>query len=236
LVILDSEHKLAPQARWLEEDLKRAREDPRITFIIAFIHNGPFGTSKWPPNKRAERLIVPILRKYGPSIVISGHAHNYERGEVDGLPFYVTGGGGAVLHRRGCSHNCPAWSHIFLPVYHYLTIEASPSQMTICPYYPSGKLVEPCITRQSPVRATSPVPVLPAAPIPAPEPDLDIDEAEEDIANQPDDADEGDPVEAEAEGEPESDEAPPAIPPLPRFQGDEAWPGSLAPPRESSDP
>ena len=150
LVILSSEEGIRGQGRWLEEDLRKARLNPRITFVLAFIHHGPYGTGQFNGKPAVAKYIAPVLRKYGPSIVFSGHEHNYERGEVDGLPYYVSGGGGALLGRRYCrGGRCPEWSHIFESTYHYVMVEASPSELTICTYYPSGKLLEPCITRKA---------------------------------------------------------------------------------------
>lgn len=152
LVILNSEGGLAEQARWLEEDLARLRrEKPNIHYVLAFIHHGPYGTGRFNGNRRVAALIAPLLRRYGPSIIFSGHEHDYERGEVDGLPFYVTGGGGAILEGRRCpGGKCPSWSKIWLRIYHYLIIEAAPSGLRICTYHPNGLEVEPCIDYPAP--------------------------------------------------------------------------------------
>lgn len=149
LVILNSEERLASQARWLEQDLRRARRNPRIGYVLAFVHHGPYGTGQFNGKPAVTKYIAPVLRRYGPSIVFSGHEHNYERGEVDGLTFYVTGGGGAVLGRRYCKGKCPAWSKLFVSAYHYMTVEASPKELRVCAYYASNRLLEPCITYQT---------------------------------------------------------------------------------------
>ena len=153
LVILSSEGQFREQARWLEEDLRRMRaEKPQIHYVLAFIHHGPWGTGRFNGNTWVRHHFVPILRKYGPAIVFSGHEHDYERGVVDGFPFYVTGGGGAVLEGRRCRGPCPKWSHIWKSIYHYLIVEAAPGLLRICAYYPSGLEVEPCISYPMPER------------------------------------------------------------------------------------
>lgn len=149
LVILNSEERLASQARWLADDLRRARRNPAIGYVLAFIHHGPYGTGQFNGKRAVTKYIAPVLRRYGPAIIFSGHEHNYERGEVDGLVFYVTGGGGAVLGRRYCKGKCPEWSKIFVSAYHYMTVEASPQNLRVCAYYADNRLIEPCITYQT---------------------------------------------------------------------------------------
>ncbi len=154
IVILNSEKGIRGQGKWLDEELARVRENPRIGYILAFIHHGPYGTGQFNGKKAVAKYIAPVLRKYAPAIIFSGHEHDYERGEVDGLPFYVIGGGGAVLGGRYCKGKCPSWSKVFKSVYHYAIVEASPSVVKVCVYYPNGLELEPCITYPQPIHAT----------------------------------------------------------------------------------
>jgi hypothetical protein len=41
------------------------------------------------------------FKEWGASLVVSGHAHHYERLAIDGLPYIVNGAGGASLHAFG---------------------------------------------------------------------------------------------------------------------------------------
>jgi predicted MPP superfamily phosphohydrolase len=63
---------------WLEKDLKKARKDKKITWIILYCHYpiysfGVSHASGW------ERHIAPLLDKYKVDLCLSAHRHVYER-------------------------------------------------------------------------------------------------------------------------------------------------------------
>ena len=84
------------QAAWLRAAL--ATEDAPHKLVV-FHHPpysvGPHGSSRW--------MRWPFAA-WGATAVLSGHNHNYERHEVDGLVYVVNGIGGADLAR--VPHNC----------------------------------------------------------------------------------------------------------------------------------
>ena len=47
------------------------------------------------------KALPPLLEKYGVQLVLSGHDHYYQRNQVNGITYIVTGGGGAPLHPVG---------------------------------------------------------------------------------------------------------------------------------------
>jgi calcineurin-like phosphoesterase family protein len=87
------------QKAWLEEDLRRVPADRHVWILV---HQGPFSH---PAHARpghggsdAVRAAVMAARKIHPvEVVFAGHEHFYERGEIDGLNYFVLGGGGAPL-------------------------------------------------------------------------------------------------------------------------------------------
>jgi tartrate-resistant acid phosphatase type 5 len=76
------------QARWLETTLRASRS----TFNVVAMHHPPFSsgphgdtrTTQWP------------YGEWGADLVVAGHDHGYERLEVGGLTYVVSGLGGAV--------------------------------------------------------------------------------------------------------------------------------------------
>jgi len=86
----------AEQTRWLEEDLQNSQSfDYR--FIVA--HHPPFTavTSRQGSNPHMTAL-VPMFEKYQVSAAFFGHDHNYQHYLKNGIPYLVTGGGGAPLY------------------------------------------------------------------------------------------------------------------------------------------
>ncbi len=106
-VILDSEtlgekgepiNRIADdQLRWLANDLA-GHKDAKVTFV--FLHkplwqNYPIGSES---GKHWMEDVHPILAKHGVSAVFAGHVHKYMRFPVvDGVHYYVSGGGGAEI-------------------------------------------------------------------------------------------------------------------------------------------
>ncbi|MDK1031426.1 MAG: metallophosphoesterase [Planctomycetia bacterium] len=95
-------------AKWLEETLAKSK----AKFIFLIGHHppwtsGPHGAlnAQGRPNERPIRLgqdvIMPLLKKYGATAMLSGHDHFYERSEPrDGVTVIITGGGGAPLYNK----------------------------------------------------------------------------------------------------------------------------------------
>jgi len=52
-----------------------------------------------PGSEGLQKLWHPVFAELGVDLVFSGHAHNYERIERDGVTYLVVGGGGANLYR-----------------------------------------------------------------------------------------------------------------------------------------
>ncbi len=46
-----------------------------------------------------QQALSPLFERFGVDVVFSSHYHNYERNEVNGVTYVVTGGGGAPLYQ-----------------------------------------------------------------------------------------------------------------------------------------
>jgi acid phosphatase type 7 len=106
LIALDSTMPLTPgseQAEWLDRQVKAL--SPRVDVVLITMHHPPVAdvqtrieVSHNPrPNEIALRdYLSGAAKASGPRFIVSaGHIHNYERREVDGVVYLVSGGGGA---------------------------------------------------------------------------------------------------------------------------------------------
>lgn len=78
------------QARWLRDALARSTAQHRWVLF----HHPPYSSGPHGPNLE---LQWPF-RAWGATAVFSGHDHDYERLEVDGMPYVVVGTGGKHLY------------------------------------------------------------------------------------------------------------------------------------------
>jgi predicted phosphodiesterase len=83
------------QYAWLEETLA-ANTQP---WLFVFFHEPPYTSAEKAGYESSLRqTVVPLFEQYGVDVVFSGHKHDYERNEVNGITYVVTGGGGAPLY------------------------------------------------------------------------------------------------------------------------------------------
>jgi 3',5'-cyclic AMP phosphodiesterase CpdA len=121
LAVIDSNGDLGSQATWLDNDLAAARAR-NLKHLYVVMHHGPFSGGRMllhGSNDEAREHIVPVARKYGVEALFGGHDHFYERGDSNGLAYFVSGGGGAPLHPAGSiAETKYAWS-----THHYIVID-----------------------------------------------------------------------------------------------------------------
>lgn len=102
-VVLDSNahsFALTDQTEWLERELAAARQDPRLRHIFVVMHHPPFSISLHGGQRDLRERWTPLFERYDVTAVFSGHDHVYSRGEVNGVRYIVSGGGGAPLYPR----------------------------------------------------------------------------------------------------------------------------------------
>jgi hypothetical protein len=95
--VLDTNALDPPQLRWLETELKTARE----AWKISYFHHPLYSNAGRHGDAVDLRLLLePLLLKYGVSVVFSGHDHAYERLKPQrGIHHFVSGAGGKL--RKG---------------------------------------------------------------------------------------------------------------------------------------
>lgn len=84
---------------WLESALTSADAEVDLRWRIVVIHDGPYSPGVHGDNAALHAGKIPAMfLRHGVDLVLSGHDHLYERGNVDGLRYVVSGGGGAPLY------------------------------------------------------------------------------------------------------------------------------------------
>jgi len=138
----------AEQHKWLEQDLTQAalqKNKPRA--VVVWMHEGPFSIGWHGDFPSAIKHLVPILVRHRTTVLFSGHDHDYERGERQGLRYVVTGGGGAELRPLRCDprrRHCKNQPQFFANEHHYVRVEILPTLMRICPRRLDGTPLEEC--------------------------------------------------------------------------------------------
>jgi 3',5'-cyclic AMP phosphodiesterase CpdA len=134
LIALDTSAEVAPESEqheWLKQELEAASQDSNIRWIIVCSHFPCFTScAQHPEDADKPRLhLSPLFQQFGVDLVLSGHAHMYERtypinaaGNVtdaglneffdpSGTVYVVAGGGGHGLHKEFTS-SAPPWSAV----------------------------------------------------------------------------------------------------------------------------
>ncbi len=111
ILVLNSHADFAPtnnqqfpgQYEYIEEQLQ-SDEAQNAAFRLVTFHQAPYSnssasstTDQMYGNRGIRDFWVPLFEQYDVDSVISGHYHSYQRGELNGIQYLVTGGGGSTL-------------------------------------------------------------------------------------------------------------------------------------------
>jgi 3',5'-cyclic AMP phosphodiesterase CpdA len=102
-IILDSnfdelnKSEITTQLKWLERALAAGASDKSVEFEFVFMHHPPFTNSKQhAPDVELQKKVVSIIGRFKKvKFVFASHSHSYERFDIKGQNYIVTGGGGA---------------------------------------------------------------------------------------------------------------------------------------------
>lgn len=150
-VMLDSNaYDSDKQLAWLESDLATARARG-VRAIFATAHDGPYSRGYHRGNRYAAEHYVPVLTRHRVTMMFSGHDHLYQRGEIDGFRYIVTGGGGAPLYSVRCGvkrrPRCKVrdgMQHV-AKAHHYVMLSVYRTHVEVCSKRDDGTELEPCI-------------------------------------------------------------------------------------------
>jgi hypothetical protein len=117
LVVLDSNFddlgaaEVRRQDEWLEGTLAEAEKDPAIRHVLLVFHHPPYTNALGIGESREvqEHFVSRLAPKVG--VVFSGHVHNYERFEKNGVQYLVSGGGGGPT--RELNRDRPAHEDLY---------------------------------------------------------------------------------------------------------------------------
>ncbi|MBL8787961.1 MAG: metallophosphoesterase family protein [Deltaproteobacteria bacterium] len=106
-IVLDTEAdagRVPEQVSWLEAELA-GRDAKNAAFRVVTFHKAPYSNrwdspkSKYDGEKWVRDHLVPVFSKGKVDLVIAGHAHTYQRRDLDGVRYLVVGGAGGALDK-----------------------------------------------------------------------------------------------------------------------------------------
>lgn len=103
VIVLDSTAITSAQTAWLRRTLAQRSGFRRI----AVFHHPAYTCGTYRGHPAVQRSWVPLLERYGVRLVLSGHDHNYQRFERNGVTYVVHGGGAATYPVRSCPRTYP---------------------------------------------------------------------------------------------------------------------------------
>ena len=140
MLVLDSslDETSGPQGEWLENKLDSV--PPDVDFVFLVLHHPPYTASSdralggGHSARHPEQLLAQALeerqgRVHARFVVFSGHVHNYEHQEHNGVTYFVTGGGGARPYPVERTPNDPLNGKSIN--YHYLLVEVDHGTLKI---------------------------------------------------------------------------------------------------------
>jgi 3',5'-cyclic AMP phosphodiesterase CpdA len=114
-----------------------ALETERPFTVVAF-HHPPFSSGNHGNATGLQLLWAPLLETHGVDLVFNGHDHSYEHVNHDGLPYIVTGGGGAPLYAFGTS----PWTVASESAYHFCRVDVNDTVITLTAQKPDGTVID----------------------------------------------------------------------------------------------
>jgi len=118
-----------PQYQWLENTLN-SQEATDAEFIVVFCHHPPYseGWATYEGSVAMRDTLVPLFEDKGVDVWFAGHTHDYERGHLNGVTHYITGGGGGALDTQARD-----FEHIVVyeSRYHFINVAVAGDTMTL---------------------------------------------------------------------------------------------------------
>jgi len=106
---------------------------------IPFSHHPPYCAGPMHGNSKSSlEHLVPLYRRAGVKLVLSGHEHNFQHSRADGIDYFVTGGGGKVrvgLLKGMAEARTVSWA----AACHFLLVRISGGEAQVTPIGGDGK-------------------------------------------------------------------------------------------------
>lgn len=120
------------QANWLRQALAASTQ----AFNIVAMHHPPYSSG---PHGNTEVMQWPYA-EWGADLVLAGHDHGYERLELDGITYVVSGLGGASIYPYG--EGVPGSIVRYASQYGATLLEADSQELSISFFNVDGQLVD----------------------------------------------------------------------------------------------
>lgn len=88
------------QYAWLEKQLS-SNEAQKADWLFVISHVPSYVLDRKDIYSDSEKYLVPLFEKYKVDFSFSGHLHGYDRGNVNGVNYLVSAGGGGALNKPG---------------------------------------------------------------------------------------------------------------------------------------
>ncbi|MEI7893791.1 MAG: metallophosphoesterase [Myxococcales bacterium] len=137
------------QRTWLERELRNSDTEAGLTWRFVVMHQGPYSSGPHGHHARLHKAQIPeLFVAHHVDLVFSGHDHLYERGEVQGLHYVLSGGGGAPLYP--VRHPHPG-SRRTESIHHWVELTAEGVSIKLVARRADGSVLERCgFTKGSP--------------------------------------------------------------------------------------
>jgi hypothetical protein len=122
---------------------------------IPFSHHPPYCAGPLHGNSRSSlETLVPLYRRAGVRVVLSGHEHNFQHSRADGIDYFVTGGGGKVRSaapREFQAAHTISWA----AACHFLLVKVEGGRAEVTPIGGDGRPLDLRSPSGAPVPATT---------------------------------------------------------------------------------
>ena len=130
--------------RWLEQVLPPGRAGAEApAWRIPFCHHPAYCAGPHHDNMAAQiDTVIPLYRRAGVRLVLSGHEHNFQHGRVDGIDYVVSGAAGKLQEEPPCrwqDGGTVAWAS----EPHCLLVEVDDDRVVVTPYGATDEADEP---------------------------------------------------------------------------------------------
>jgi len=135
-IVLDSNLELLPgseQYLWLKAQLS-ADESPKILLL----HHPVLSSGHHGQELGLELYLPALLQKHQVRAVFCAHDHDFEHLELDGIHYFVTGGGGAPLRDMG---ELSPYSLYFEKIHHYIIMRKTADKLLLETFDLQGKSI-----------------------------------------------------------------------------------------------
>lgn len=140
----------SPQYNFIAEALNSA-ERAQSDWTFAYFHHPPY-SEYWPPWEGSQEVrehLVPLFEAHNVDMVFNGHTHSYERGSLNGVHYFISGGGGGNLDTFGRD-----FPHVLFSTaeYHFLRLDINGLKLDLKAIDTTGAVFDSLtVTKEPPV-------------------------------------------------------------------------------------